>query len=258
MKELISSQCLYVPLLLMSEPTATILLVTPVWTDSTRLTGFGMELARALAASPLPVRWIIADDGSGKAEESRLLELREIFAAIFSRVEVYFATAHRGKGSIVREAWALAPAVEWLAFVDADGSVNAGDMLALIGKAIAADRSVLGIRKRTATTRLSESPWRSMVHRGFLAVVHLVLGLECEDPQCGGKIIKGSDYRRVAAGLSENGLAFDTELLTALHRSGAEWLEIPVSWEEKKGGKVKPLRDAWPMLLALLRIRFQK
>jgi len=258
MKESIFSQCLYAFFLPMSEATATILLVTPVWADSTRLVGFGMELATALAASPLPIRWIIADDGSGEAEKSRLLELRENFAEIFPFVEVYFATEHRGKGSVVREAWAQAPAAEWLAFVDADGSVNAEDLLALIGIAIAADRSVLGIRKRTATTRLTESPWRSVVHRGFLLVVQLLLGLECEDPQCGGKIIKASDYRRVVEGLSENGLAFDTELLSALHRSGAEWLEIPVSWEEKKGGKVKPLRDAWPMLMALLRIRFQK
>lgn len=258
MKEMISSQCLYAAFLLMSDSTATILLVTPVWQDSTRLAGFGMELAPALAASPLPVRWIIADDGSGEIENSRLLELRASFAEIFPRVEVYFATKHRGKGSVVREAWAQAPAAEWLAFVDADGSVNAADMLALISKAIAADRSVLGIRKRTATTRLTESPWRGLVHRGFLKVVELLLGLNCEDPQCGGKIIKASDYRRVVAGLSENGLAFDSELLSALKRSGAGWLEIPVSWEEKPGGKVKPLRDAWPMLLALLRIRFKR
>jgi hypothetical protein len=30
---------------------------------------------------------------------------------------------------------------------------------------------------------------------------------------------------------------------------------VPVTWIEKKGGKVKPFRDAWGMLAALLRIR---
>ena len=258
MKEIISSQCLYAARTPMPELNTTILLVTPVWKDSSRLAGFGAELARVLAASPLPVRWIIADDGSGDAEKARLLELRATFAEVFPRVEVHFAKEHHGKGSVVREAWALDLEAEWLAFVDADGSVTAQDMLDLIGQAIAANRSVLGIRKRTATTRLIESPWRGFVHRGFLITVRLLLGLRCEDPQCGGKIILGKDYRRVAAGLVENGLAFDSELLSALHRSGAHWLEIPVSWEEKKGGKVNPLRDAWPMLLALLRIRFQK
>ncbi len=258
MKEMISSQCLYAAHPPMPEVPTTILLVTPVWKDSSRLADFGAELAQALAASPLPVRWIIADDGSGDTEKARLLELRTGFAKIFPNVEVHFAKEHRGKGSVVREAWALDLAAEWLAFVDADGSVTAHDMLDLITEAIAANQSVLGIRKRTATTQLIESPWRGFIHRGFLLMARLLLGFRCEDLQCGGKIIRGKDYRQVMDGLVENGLAFDSELLCALHRSGAKWLEIPVSWEEKKGGKVKPIWDALPMLMALLRIRFQK
>ena len=49
--------------------------------------------------------------------------------------------------------------------------------------------------------------------------------------------------------------AFDTELLATLNRSGSEWLEVPVTWTEKKGGKVKPVSDAWRMFKAVLRIR---
>ena len=59
----------------------------------------------------------------------------------------------------------------------------------------------------------------------------------------------------MAGGLRETGLAFDSELLATLKRDGAEWLEVPVSWVEKKGGKVHPLRDAWGMLAALWRVR---
>jgi hypothetical protein len=232
-----------------------ILLVTPVWNDASRLEIFGADLAQALADSPLPVRWVIADDGSAEKQHAALLKLRDTFAKVYPKVEVHFADAHRGKGGVLREAWALGPAAEWLAFVDADGSVTAVDMLGLINTAREAGRSVLGIRKRTATTRIVESPWRGLAHRGFLMAVRLVLGLRCEDPQCGGKVLRGADYRRIAPGLRENGLAFDSELLFALARDGSDWLEVPVNWEEKKGGKVKPLRDAWAMLAALLRIR---
>lgn len=170
-------------------------------------------------------------------------------------METHFAAAHFGKGSVVREAWALAPEAAWLAFVDADGSVTAEEMIGLIERAVTSDSSVLGIRKRTATTRVVESPWRSVFHRGFLVAVHLLLDFKCEDPQCGAKVLRGSDYRRVAGGLRERGLAFDSELLCALNYEGATWLEIPVNWVEKPGGKVKPLRDAWTMLAALLRTR---
>lgn len=232
-----------------------ILLVTPVWNDASRLEVFGAELAKALAGSPLPFRWVIADDGSAKSQHAALLKLREGFAKDFPNVEVHFADAHRGKGGVVREAWALGPEAEWLAFVDADGSVTAEDMLGLVEKARASGSSVLGIRKRTATTRIVESPWRGLAHRGFLMTAQFLLGLRCEDPQCGGKVLRGDDYRRIAPVLRENGLAFDSELLCALARDGSGWLEIPVNWEEKKGGKVKPLRDAWAMLGALWRVR---
>ncbi len=239
----------------MPENPSQILLVTPVWNDSARLAEFGKSLAKALAGSSLPIHWIIADDGSARSEHTRLTELRASFARVFPYVGLHFAKQHHGKGSVVREAWALAPDAEWLAFVDADGSVTAEDLLALIETALASGSSVMGVRKRTATTRVVESPWRALVHRGFLLAAHLLLDLQCEDPQCGVKILKGRDYRAVAHRLCENGLAFDSELLATLKRGGMDWLDIPVTWTEKKGGKVKPLRDAWGMFAALLRIR---
>jgi hypothetical protein len=239
----------------MTETPVQILLVTPVWNDSTRLSRYGGELAAALAASPLPIRWVIADDGSETVEHGRLIALRDRFAAVFPHIGVHFAASHRGKGAVIREAWTLEPDAEWLAFVDADGSVPAGDMLRLIARAVECGRSVIGIRKRTEATRIVESPWRGFLHRGFILTTHMLLGLKCEDPQCGGKVLHGGQYRRVAPLLREDGWAFDSELLAALHRDGSDWLEIPINWEEKKGGKVKPLRDAWLMLAALFRIR---
>lgn len=232
-----------------------ILLVTPVWNDSSRLAGFGAELAQALAESPLPIRWVIADDGSGPEQHQPLKELTGRFSAVFPRVHLHFAARHYGKGSVVRETWALAPDAAWLAFIDADGSVDPAELLRLIQTAVDSGTSALGIRKRTATTRLEESPWRGLFHRGFLLAAHLILGLRCEDPQCGAKVLHGPAYRRIAGGLRENGLAFDSELLCALKNDGTTWLEVPVTWVEKKGGKVYPLLDTWKMLAALLRIR---
>lgn len=235
-----------------------ILLVTPVWNDSVRLAGFGTALARALVESPLPIHWVIADDGSDAREHLPLENLTADFVKIFPRVSLHLAAHHAGKGAIVREAWVLSPDAAWLAFVDADGSVSPEEMLRLVETAVNSGSSMLGIRKRTATTQLVVSPWRGIFHRGFLIVVRLVLGLHCEDPQCGAKVLQGANYRRISGKLCENGLAFDSELLFALKHDGTTWREIPVNWIEKGGGKVKPLRDAWGMLAALLRIRRRK
>ncbi|KAB2637981.1 MAG: hypothetical protein DVB25_08875 [Verrucomicrobia bacterium] len=239
----------------MLHPAPTILLVTPVWNDSARLAGFGQELAAALAASALPIRWIIADDGSETGERARLAGLVERFGAVFAPVTLHFAAAHYGKGSVIREAWALDPHAEWLAFVDADGAVSATATLALIAAAIAAEGSVIGIRKRTPETHIQESLYRGVLHWAFLATADCLLGLRSEDLQCGAKVLRAADYRRIAPELREGGLAFDSELLCALHHSGATWQEQPVNWTQKHGGKVHPLRDAWGMLKAIYRVR---
>jgi hypothetical protein len=234
----------------------TILLVTPVWNDSKRLSVFGPTLATALAASNLPIHWMIADDGSENPDEPpRLRALHSQFTETYPHTLLHFADAHHGKGSVIHEAWALAPDAAWLAFVDADGSVSAEDMLRLIRLAIEFDQSVLGIRKRTAETHIEESLRRSFFHHAFLIIADLLLGLRCADPQCGAKVIKASDYRNIVHLLHENGLAFDSELLAALHHNHFTWREVPVTWIEKKGGKVKPFRDGWRMFKALLRIR---
>lgn len=238
----------------MSAPVHKVLLVTPVWNDSARLEPFGEELAGALAASPLQIRWIIADDGSGVDELATLRKLCDRFSKIFPHVELHSAQRHLGKGSVVREAWALDADVAWFAFVDADGSVTPAEMLRLIETALGARKSVLGIRRRTASTVVLESPWRAVFHRGFILAANTIINLRCEDPQCGAKVIEAASYRRIAGTLCENGLAFDCELLNALKRDHADWIEVPVNWVEKGGGKVKPLRECWGMLAALLRI----
>lgn len=232
-----------------------ILLVTPVWNDSARLSVFGGELAAALAACSLPLRWVIADDGSGAEEQARLEALCARLAAVFPRVETHFAARHLGKGGVVRGAWALAPGADWLCFVDADGSVCARDMLGLIHRAVTSGVSVLAIRKRTGTTRVEESLLRGVAHRGFLLAARLVLGLRCADPQCGAKVIRGDDYRAVAGRLVEDGMAFDSELLAALAHDGAVWTEVPVTWIQKKGSRVSLWRDGFRMIASLLRIR---
>lgn len=232
-----------------------IVLVTPVWNDSARLARFGPSLATALDDSPLPIRWVIADDGSGSAETDRLRELLDDFSQVHPHTSLHLAGRHRGKGGVVREAWSLHPHAGWHAFVDADGAVSADEMLRLIDIAVKSRGNVLGIRKRTAQTRIEESLRRSFTHHAFIAAAKAVLGIPSDDPQCGAKVFRGDDYRVIAPLLEEEGFAFDCELLARLHREGFTWLEVPVNWTEIHGGKVRFPQDAWRMLRALFRIR---
>jgi dolichyl-phosphate beta-glucosyltransferase len=249
------SSTVYLVALEPQPPSSVIALVVPVWKDSARLAVFGPKLARELAARSLPVRWIIADDGSGPDERRHLEALCAELAIIYPAVEVHGADRHRGKGAVVREAWALAPDAEWLAFADADGSVAAGEMLDLIERAVADRLSTFAVRVNTATTRVESGIRRELLHHAYLLVARLVLGLRSADLQCGAKVLAGDAYRKVAHLLREEGWAFDSELLSALRRHGFDWQEIPVNWTAQGGGKVRPIRDGLRMIAALHRIR---
>jgi dolichyl-phosphate beta-glucosyltransferase len=235
-----------------------ILLVTPVWKDASRLAGFGAKLAETLAQSDHDVDWLIADDGSGPEENERLQALQSKLSAVYPKVSLYFAEEHHGKGSVVRSAWALHPEADWLAFVDADGSLSPDELIRMFDTAKEGGKTVLAIRERTETTHVDLSFPRAIAHRLFILAVRILVGVKCEDPQCGAKILLGSDYRPVASSLKEDGLAFDAEMLTALAAHGVKWKELPVTWIEKGGGKVRPMRHAWGMLAALWRIRVRQ
>jgi len=234
---------------------ATLILVTPVWNDSKRLAPYGEELARELAGRGSKIHWVIADDGSEAEEHPRLQKLLEGYREIYPHVSLHPATKHQGKGAVVREAWALHPHAGWLAFVDADGSVNATDMLDLIADAVASGESTIGVRKTTEHTRVQEGVIRGIRHRGFLLAVRLLLGFRTEDTQCGAKVLRGDYFRAIAPRLVEPGWAFDAEMLAEFHAAGYSWREQPVNWVEKGASRIRPWMDSITMLFSLIRIR---
>ena len=232
-----------------------IVLVTPVWNDATRLSAYGPDLAAALATSGLPLHWVVADDGSAPAEIPRLERLIHGWQTTFPTISLHAAATHHGKGAVIRDAWNRHPQARWLAFVDADGSVSATEMIRLLRSAIARGRPVIGVRRRTDTTTVRESTWRGLVHLAYLQLAQLLLGIESSDIQCGAKVIDGPTYRNLAPDLRENGLAFDSELLAHLAATGIPWDEIPLNWEQRDGGNVTVRHDALHMATALWRIR---
>lgn len=234
---------------------ATIILVTPVWNDSKRLESYGNELAHELAKRDSTIEWVIADDGSESEEIPRLQTQLDAYRKIYPLVSLHVASHHNGKGSVIRETWALSPEADWLSFADADGSVNAPDMLDLIEDAVRSGESTIGVRKTTETTRVQEGLLRGIRHRGFLTAVHLLLGFRTEDTQCGAKVIRGDDFRAVAPRLVELGWAFDAEMLAELNAAGLTWRERPVNWVEKGASRIRPWKDSITMLISLIRIR---
>jgi dolichyl-phosphate beta-glucosyltransferase len=237
-----------------------IVLVTPVWNDSRRLELFGPKLAQALATSGLSVRWIVADDGSTPLEQGKITALVECLRVVYPEIEVMLCAERSRKGGAIYQAWDVCSEADLLAFVDADGAIDAESVLRLIRHACecGSDAGVVGIRHDTVDTPV-QRPWmRALSFRLFTSLVRGLVGIHFEDTQCGAKVIPAAAYRAVSSQLMERGFVFDVELLLALQRHGSRIEQLRIPWREMPGGKVHPLRDAWGMIAGLLRIRKRK
>ncbi|MEO0510444.1 MAG: glycosyltransferase [Verrucomicrobiota bacterium] len=236
--------------------TREIILVSPVWNDSNRLSIFGPQLAAKLKESELPIRWVVADDGSSPDEAEKISDLVNSFGTLYSNVDLVRLESRSRKGGAIYSAWDLFPDAKWLSFVDADGAISADSMIRLIQTALSEDCSgYVGIRKNSEEAPLKRDLGRSLSFRLFRLLVRLLTGLNYQDTQCGAKIILGRAYRSVASKLKERNYVFDVELLLALRCLDISCAEKAVPWKEIEGGKVRPMHDAWPMIAALWRIR---
>ncbi|MEM1223076.1 MAG: glycosyltransferase [Verrucomicrobiota bacterium] len=232
-------------------------LVTPVWNDSTRLEAFGFPLAEALKNSGLSIKWLVSDDGSPEKEKARLKVLVARLAKVHPEIDLVLCNTRSRKGGAVYQGWDACEDADYLAFVDADGAIDADSTINLIEKALSlgTEAAVIGIRQGDTNEEVTRSLSRALSFRVFRWAVNSLLQVDFTDSQCGIKVIPGSTYRELRSRLSETGLAFDVELLLALRGHGVNLHEFPIRWKEISGGKVNPFRDAWSMLAALLRVR---
>lgn len=229
----------------------------PVWNDSARLAKFGPKLAEALKESGLPVRWIVADDGSDEGEKEQVHKLVESFKETYPSVEAMFFDERSHKGGAIYSAWNACREASWLGFVDCDGAVDAASTIQLMQEAVANGPrdGCIGVRHNSKQTPLQRPLGRLISFYLFSLLAHVLVGIRFEDTQCGAKVIPGEGYRAVSANLREKGFIFDVELLLALDQAGYTIKELRIPWREIPGGKVHPLRDGWAMIAGLLRIR---
>lgn len=236
------------------------LLVIPHYCDSHRLRPFLEELVRTLPAS---FSILVSDDGSPDDEVGKLREViartsvpnegPEVLAPLLNQT-------NHGKGGAVYAGWnsALDHGYSRLGFVDADGAVNAREILRgeRYWNEHAGEFDVLvGSRIESPDTTVNRRWIRHVCGRVFANSVIALTGLPIHDTQCGYKVLTASAYRAIQADVRAEGFAFDVELLLLLQRTGFRLREFPVNWSDIADGKVRLLREALPMIGEVLRVK---
>lgn len=235
-----------------------VLLVIPCYWESNRARPFLEELCPLLETAG-GVQLLLVEDGGGP-EEARKLD--ELVAPYMDRhpfvLPVHHVASNIGKGGAVYEGWSRAGEAGWVAFVDADGSCPAQEVVRMVNMARLEDnlaRAYFASRIPAPGKKVTRLWHRHMMGRIFATLTKFLLKTGVHDTQCGLKVVSRLMFERVRCHLAVNSFAFDVDLLVLLLDQGTDVIEVPIDWNEVGCGKIKLLSDSTRMFLDLLLIK---
>lgn len=238
-----------------------VLLVIPCFRESGRLGPFLEELCQKLSLLD-GVRVRVVEDGSGAEEEKLMAALVAKFREKYPFImPVHHLDQNVGKGGAIYAGWSLEEEARWLAFVDADGSCGADEVIRMIRLARSEDapaRAYFASRVKMLGTRIHRLWYRHVMGRIYATLVETMLHSPAYDTQCGLKLVPRQAFAQIREKLVLRGYAFDVELMVALQCAGTDVVEVPISWHEVPGGKINLVREPWRMLRDVLRVRARR
>ncbi len=183
-------------------------------------------------------------------------EVVDRVAVEFPEVSVLEFTEPIGKGGALIEGLKLAPMVDLIGYVDADGATGPAAFLDLINRSNEAD-CVVGSRWiKGAVLHRSQTGRRQFASRVFHVIVQALFRMNIRDTQCGAKVLRRAAVERIRENLFIADMAFDINLLYLIKRAKMRILEVPTEWTDKVGTKVALGKTSLTMLLSILRLRW--
>lgn len=177
---------------------------------------------------------LVVDDGSadGTAAES-----------LSAGARVLTRTENGGKGRAIRDGLAdlLARGVTHVAFVDADGQHDPGDLPALLSAARSGADFVVGSRLEDATRIPRKNYWANAIGDRVLC---RMTGLPIEDGQSGYRVIASPLLRRLH--LRANRYSIENEILIKAAPYVERFVTVPVKTIYGPArSHYRPFRDTW-------------
>jgi dolichyl-phosphate beta-glucosyltransferase len=229
-------------------------LVIPCFNEATRIDACVEATTRYLdSIVPATGEVLVVDDGSSDGTADRV----RAWTARRPDVRLVALPRNRGKGAAVREG-VLAAEGDIVVFLDADLAVDVAsvdDVLPPLRNGV--DVAVGCRHVPGASVERPQGRMRRALGRGYLFVARALLGIPVSDVTCGFKGFK----RRVAVDLFRGARCrrwgFDAEILHLAARAGYEMAEVPVTWRDGSGSRVRIPLDVLRSVKELLAVRWR-
>ena len=233
-------------------PFPTYSIVLPAFNESERIAATIENIFTFAAKKSWQTEIIVVNDGS----TDDTVEVVRRCAATRPGLRLLQNPGNRGKGYSVRHGMLQAQG-EILLFSDADLSSPIAEAEKLFAAIAAGADIAIGSRWLKTELQLRRQPlYRQIYGRIFNLALHLILGLQFKDTQCGFKAFT----RRAAHALFPlqkiERWGFDPELLYLAKRLHLRVEEVPVAWAHREGTRINPLRDGMRMFVEMLQIRW--
>ncbi|MGB0580645.1 MAG: dolichyl-phosphate beta-glucosyltransferase [Limisphaerales bacterium] len=162
-----------------------------------------------------------------------------------------------GKGGALIEGLKLAPDVDYIGYVDADGATPPDAFHQLLSRMDEA-HCVIGSRWMPDSVLHQVQPfYRRFASRVFHFIVEMLFWMHVKDTQCPAKVVRREVVEKIYRHLRIADLAFDVNFVYSLKHANFEVLEFPVEWTDKVGSKVSSsfFRSSLVMFLSVIRLR---
>jgi putative flippase GtrA len=200
---------------------------------------------------PFEARITVVDNASTDATwaiaRRLVLELRGVRAM---RLE------DKGRGRAIRHAWLSSDAAV-VAYMDVDLSTDLEALLPLVAPLISAHSDVAIGSRLAPGARVSRGPKRELISRAYNLLLHVVLGTQVRDAQCGFKAARAEIARKLLPLVANQEWFFDTELIVQAQRAGLRIYEVPVDWTDDPDSRVDLVSTAIEDLRGIWRLSRQ-
>ena len=219
-------------------------LIIPAYNEENRIGPFLDQLSKEL-----PRSWeviIVCDGDDRTADIAREKDIR---------YKVLEYRRRLGKGGAILEGFRAASG-DIVGYVDADGAISVREIIRVFSSISDNCDVAVGSRwLRGSRVTVPQPLLRVILGRLYHYMAFALLGIKTKDTQCGLKAFKTSVLAKVLSGVTLKNLSFDTAILYHCYRVGSRISEVPITWGDVDGSKVKPVKTALIMFSSLVGLR---
>ena len=224
--------------------------VIPAYNEAARLPATLKIVAAFLSSLPFQSEIIVADDGSH--DETQAMT-RQVAATVGIPIRIEALPTNQGKGAAVR-AGVLTATGAYILVTDADNATPITELPKLWALRTQAAVIVSSRYAAGADVRRAQPLVRRILSRVGNGLIRVMTGLQLSDTQNGFKLFEAVAAKAIFSVATIDRWGFDIELLVIAREQGMALREVPVTWYDASGSKLRAGRDAWRTLKELSRI----